>query len=198
MSAATATNGKPQRKQLVDQLDRLDSIIDTLAEGLNQAVADACREGTRLAVRDVLIEIASNPDLRALLAPQVHAPAPAAPDVPTEPKKPGVWSRIKSKVAGAKKAAADAITRAKEAVIRRCVIAGDAIVALGRTTGEALPVRKIVLVGLGVGLVVGAAGLVVPQTVAAVVSGAGAACTSIAVQTGNWLTRAARRVGLLS
>lgn len=34
MSAATATNGKP-RKQLADQLDRLDSIIDTLAEGLN-------------------------------------------------------------------------------------------------------------------------------------------------------------------
>ncbi|MCE9562625.1 MAG: hypothetical protein K8U57_11300 [Planctomycetes bacterium] len=33
--AATATmNGKPQRKQLADQLDRLDSIIDALAEGL--------------------------------------------------------------------------------------------------------------------------------------------------------------------
>ena len=39
--SATATNGKPTRNQLADQLDRLDGIIDTLAEGLNQAVADA-------------------------------------------------------------------------------------------------------------------------------------------------------------
>ena len=48
MSAPTVTNGKP-RKQLSDQLDRLDSIIDALAEGLPGAVTDACREGARAA-----------------------------------------------------------------------------------------------------------------------------------------------------
>jgi hypothetical protein len=197
MSTTTATNGKP-RKQLADQLDRLDGIIDALAEGLNQAVADAAREGTRLAVKDAIIEIMSNAELRAMLVPHAPAPAPKTPDVPPEPKKPGIWTRLKAKVAAARAAVAGAVTRAKEAVIRRCVIAGEAVVALGRMTGEALPVRKVVLVGLGVGLVVGVACLVVPQTAAAVVSGAGAACTSIAVQTGNWLTRAARRVGLLS
>ena len=37
----TTTNGKPKRKQLSEQLDRLDGIIDVLAEGLNKAVADA-------------------------------------------------------------------------------------------------------------------------------------------------------------
>ena len=197
MSTTTATNGKP-RKQLSEQLDRLDSIIDCLAEGLNQAVADACREGTRQAVRDVLIEVATNPELRAMLVPHVPAPAPA-PSIPTpEPKKPGIWSRFKSKVAAARAVVAGAVTKAKEAVIRRCVIAGEAVVALGRMTGEALPVRKVVLIGLGVGLVVGVACLVVPQTAAAVVGGAGAACTAVCVQVGNWLTRAARRVGLLS
>jgi len=198
MSATTAANGKPQRKQLSDQLDRLDSIIDALAEGLNQAVADACREGTRQAVKDVLVELVSNPELRAAVAPHAPSVPTQAPEAPPEPKKSGIWSRIKAQVAEAKKAAAGAATCAKEAVIRRFAIAGEAVVALGRMTGEALPVRKIVLVGLGVGLLVGVAGLVLPQTMAAVVSGIGAACTSVAVQTGNWLTRAARRVGLLS
>jgi len=44
----TATmNGRPQRKQLSDQLDRLDTMIDCLSDALPQAVADATREGTR-------------------------------------------------------------------------------------------------------------------------------------------------------
>ena len=68
MSATDTMNGKPQRKQLADQLDRLDGIIDALAAGLNQAVADAAREGTRLAVKDAIVEIMTNPELRALLA----------------------------------------------------------------------------------------------------------------------------------
>lgn len=198
MSAATVSNGKPQRKQLADQLDRLDAILDCLADGLNQAVADAAREGTRLAVKDAIIEIMSNPDLRALLVPPAPAVPTSAAQPAAEPKKPGVWSRIKAKAAALRAAASGVVTRVKEAVIRRCVIAGDAVVALGRATGETLPVRRVALVGLGVGVLVGAACLVVPQTTAAVVSGAGAACTAVCVQVGNWLTRAARRVGLLS
>jgi hypothetical protein len=211
MSTSTGTNGKPQRKQLADEIDRIDkqlgerldrfdTILDALAEGLNEAVADAAREGTRLAVKDAIVEIMSNAELRALLAPAQPTPAaPApAPSAPPEPKKPGLWSRIKAKVAAVRDAAAGAVTKVKEAVIRRCVIAGDAVVALGRATGESLPVRRIALVGLGVGLLVGVACLVLPQSVAATVSGAGAACSAVAVQTGNWLTRAARRVGILS
>jgi hypothetical protein len=197
MSNATATNGRP-RKQLSEQLDRLDGIIDALADGLNQAVADAAREGTRLAVKDAIIEIMSNPELRAMLAPQSPPPAAPAPAAMPEARKPGLWSRIKAKVAAARAAVAGAVTRAKEAMIRRTVIAGDAVVALGRATGESLPVRRIALVGLGVGLLVGVACLVLPQTTAAVVSGVGATCTAVSAQVGNWLTRAARRVGLLS
>jgi hypothetical protein len=198
MSATTA-NGRPARKQLCDQLDRLDGIIDALAEGLNQAVADACREGTRAAVRDVLIELATNPELRAMFTSLGAAPAPAPTlQAPPAPQGPGVWTRLKAKLATVREAAARAATAAKEAVIRRCVVAGEAVVALGRMTGETLPVRRMALVGLGLGLVVGVTCLLVPQTTAAVVSGAGAACTSVAVQTGQWLTRAARRVGLLS
>jgi hypothetical protein len=203
MSVTTTTNGKP-RKQLADQLDRLDGIIDALAEGLNGAVADAAREGTRLAVKDAIVEIMTNPDLRALLAPSVAPapppPTPAAPPaaVPPTPKKPRLWSRIKARVSAARTAVAGAVARVKEAVVRRFVIAGDAVVALGRATGETLPLRRVVLVGLGVGLLVGTACLVLPQTTAAVVGGISAAGTAVSVQVGNWLARAARRVGLMS
>ncbi len=198
-TTSTMANGKP-RKQLSDQLDRLDSIIDVLAEGLPGAVTDACREGARAAVKDAIIEIVSNPELRALIAPQQPVPvAPApTPASPPEPEKPGIWSRFKARIAAARDAVAGAATRAKEAMIRRCVIAGDAVVALGRATGESLPVRRVLVVGLCVGLVVGVACLAVPQTTAAVVGGVGAACTAVSAQVGNWLTRAARRVGLLS
>lgn len=77
-------------------------------------------------------------------------------------------------------------------------IAGDAVVALDRATGEPLPVRRVLLTGLGIGLVVGAACLILPQTTAAVVSGVGATGTAVGVQASRWLTRAARRVGLLN
>src|SRR5688500_4869728 len=159
MSAtATMTNGKP-RKQLSDQLDRLDSIIDVLAEGLPGAVTDACRDGARAAGTDATIEIVSNPERRAPIAPQQPVPAAPAPTpvAPPEPEKPGIWSRFKARIATARDAVAGAATRAKEAVIRRCVIAGDAVVALGRATGETLPVRRVLVVGLCVGLVVGVA-----------------------------------------
>ena len=58
----TTANGKPQRKQLSHQLDRLDRIIDAMVEGLPEAVADATRDGTRQAIRDVLTEVLTDPD----------------------------------------------------------------------------------------------------------------------------------------
>ena len=154
MSAATATNGKPQRKQLADQLDRLDGIIDALAEGLNGAVADAAREGTRLAVKDAIIEIMTNPELRALLVPHAHVPAPKTPDVPPEPKKPGIWSRIKAKVAAAKSAVVAFATKVKAAVVAKCVALTATVAAVGVAAGEAIPVRRVLGVTLGVGVLV--------------------------------------------
>src|SRR5262245_7520249 len=43
MSNTINTNGRPIRKSLASQLDRLDGIIDTLGDGLNEAVADVVR-----------------------------------------------------------------------------------------------------------------------------------------------------------
>ena len=78
MTATATMNGKPRRKQLADQLDRLDGIIDALAEGLNGAVADAAREGTRQAVKawglENLNKNASqySPTITAILLPEGH------------------------------------------------------------------------------------------------------------------------------
>jgi hypothetical protein len=200
MSATATMNGKPQRKQLADQLDRLDSIIDTLADGLNQVVADACREGTRQAVRNVLIEIANNPELRAMLVSQA-VPVPATAPIPANPpesKKPGLWTRLKAKIAAVRETLTGAATKAKDLVAAKYKSASNTVVAVSTATGEALPLRRVLWVGLGVGLLVGLVCLVVPHAAAAAISAVSVATTAVAAQIGTWLKRAARRLGLLS
>jgi hypothetical protein len=203
MSATATMNGKPQRKQLADQLDRLDSIIDALADVLPNTVADACREGARLAVKDAILEIIGNPELRALLvpAPIMPPPTPApAYEIPTTPPqpRPGWWSRLKGKITAAKEAVVEAAVKAKESVVGRCKSARDSVVAVGDATGEPVPVKQISMVAVGAAVVVGVACLVTPHAVAAVVGAVGAATTAVAVQTGCWLRRAARRFGLVN
>ena len=199
MSATATMNGKPQRRQLADQLDRLDGIIDALAEGLNGAVADACREGTRQAVRDVIIEIARNPELRAMLAPPAaYAPAAKTSANTPEPKKPGLWSRIKAKVATARTAVVAFATKVKTAVAAKVATVTATVAALGAAAGEAPPVRRALTVALGVGLLVALVCYQMPESVSAAVAGIGAAATAVLAQAGAWLKRAARRVGLLN
>ena len=201
--STTTMNGKPQRKQLGDQLDRLDAIIDLLAEGLPGAVADACREGARQAMKDVILEVLSSPELRAMIAlpppmpaPPMPVPAPVPP-APPEPK-PSMWSKLKAKIAIAKEAITGVTSKAKYAVTMKFNAAKDTITAIGNASGEAVPVRRILLVTLGVGVVAGVGCLVVPQTMAAVVGAVGVATTTLSIQAARWLRSAARRVGLVT
>jgi hypothetical protein len=53
--------------RVIDQLDRLDGIIDCLADGLNGAVRDAVRDGSRAALRDLLAEALADPATLAAL-----------------------------------------------------------------------------------------------------------------------------------
>jgi hypothetical protein len=125
MSAATVINNKPQRKQLSDQLDRLDLILDGLSEGLNGAVVDAAREGTRLAVKDAIVEIMTDPTLRARLR-EAAAPESAASPTPL-PKTPGFWARMKAKASQAATAVSQAASRVVDAAARGIRMAGDLI-----------------------------------------------------------------------
>jgi hypothetical protein len=196
--SATATdstlNGKPQRKQLGDQLDRLDGIIDALADGLPGAVAQAAQEGTRQAVKDAIIEILTNPDLRALITGM----APSVPPYPTPdaPTAPGFWSRAKAKFQDAKNAVGERYRAAKTVVVDRCRNATTTVAMTALTLTAMMPLRKILLVGVGVGLVVGAVSFVCPHGLSAVIGGIGGACTAIAAQVANWFRLSARAFGV--
>ena len=101
--STTTLNGKPQRKQLSDQLDRLDGIIDCLADALPDAVRDAVQEGTKAALQQVLLELFRNPDTLAMLRQGIPLPAPSpaveTPAIPpTPPTAPSFWSRCRSAI----------------------------------------------------------------------------------------------------
>ena len=91
----TNVNGRV-RKSLAEQIDRLDQILDGLAEGLNEAVALAVKEAIGLAVKEavqaVLTEVLTNPAVLAKLQAAAQAAQPEQPEQPDDapaPKGPG-------------------------------------------------------------------------------------------------------------
>jgi hypothetical protein len=187
MNTSTISNAKPPRKQLSDQLDRLDSILDVLGEGLNGAVAEASREGTRLAVRDAIVEILTDATLRSKL----HNAT--APETPVEPEhtdeKPGFWKRIKAyanqTVESVSRMASSAVTAAK-----------DKASALGQKASEAVQsirdlgtLKTTVLVAA---LTVAVVSYLAPHAISAAVSGISTAVAVVAVRFGVWLGRTRR------
>jgi hypothetical protein len=202
------TNHRPQRKQLSEQLDRLDGLIDLLADQLPQAVADATREGTRQAVRDVLAELFADPGVVA----RFRAALPTGNGVAE--RKPGTFARLKSAVrAGVTrvketvKAVADRVKNAAAATRVRVTNAATTtrvrvrttisrIAAAYRTLTTAVPLGRFAAVAVGVGVLVMTASYVAPHPVAALVGGIGATVTAAAVQVGGWVRRSARSLGL--
>jgi hypothetical protein len=188
--SATMTNGKP-RKQLSDQLDRLDeqlarqdAVIDALADGLNQAVGDAAKAGVREAVQAAVVELLTNIELRAAL----HKAT--APPVATRPT---VWDRLKAfgkKVVEKGKAAAAAI---------RGSVAGKAVVLKAAAAVAAGPLsvvwklRKGLAVGLGFGAVVTAVAVVAGKPIASALSGLAATVAALAVQVAVWVRGTVRQ-----
>jgi hypothetical protein len=173
MTTANAPNGKaPARKQLSDQLDRLDGIIDSLAEGLNATVADACREGTRAAVREVLLELVNNADLLAAVRASAAPPVPVA-ETPVPTESPSFWNRAKAGVRGAVTTATGAVRTLVKSVEAAVQPATDALKLTGTT-------KTVIAVALGVGLAAGAASLVCPTWVSAAVTGVTGAAAVVA------------------
>src|ERR1700722_13395261 len=75
MTTTTSSNGHVARKNLASQLDRLDSILDVLSDGLNEAVATVVQEAVGKAVELAVKEVLCNPDvlraMRSQAAPQL-------------------------------------------------------------------------------------------------------------------------------
>jgi hypothetical protein len=182
---ATTSNNRPQRKQLSEQLDRLDSMLDGLSDGLNSAVAEATREGTRLALKDALVEIMTDPALRAKLH-QATGPEPVDESASA---KPGILER-----------ATGGMRRMSEAICRgtaKLMESGRAQAkSLARTASEGVKaaralgsLKNLALVGIGVGVTVGVVALVAPHAVAAGLSGLCGGTAAVAVQLGRWTRR---------
>src|SRR4051812_49341922 len=141
-------NARP-RKQLADQLDRLeeqlqrhDAVLDALAEGLNGAVADAAREGTAAAVRAAVVTLLTDPDLRTALH---TASAP-----PRDPR-PSPWDRLKAAVQAAAtrvKAAARTAAAAVAARTARGAAAVGRVLARVRDSAHVRAAVRVLAAGL--------------------------------------------------
>ena len=183
MSATMTANGKP-RKQLSDQLDRLDAIIDALGEALPEAVTDAARAGSRQAVLDAITEVLTSPELKGFMQsmPPPNVMNPAEPETP----QPGPWARFKARIAAARAAVRD-----------RCRNYWSTVTASVRLLASVVPLKKVLVIGAAVGVAVAVVGYLCPHEVAAVVGGVAGACAAVAAQVGWWLRLAARRFGVL-
>ena len=104
MSTSINTNGQA-RKNLADQIDRLDGMLDGLSDGLNEAVADAVKNAVGAAVQQavqaVLREVLSKPELLARI--EAAPPAKTEP-VATPPQAPKIgwkerWASVRKTMA---------------------------------------------------------------------------------------------------
>jgi hypothetical protein len=182
MNTATISNAKAPRKQLSDQLDRLDSILDGLGDGLNGAVAEASREGCRMAVRDAIVELLIDPALRTRLHQATM------PETPAEPvhanNKPGFWKRIKTYAGQAAEAvkcmASNGMTAVKDKARVLSQKAAEAVQSI-RDLGT---LKTTVLV---TALTVAVVSYLAPHAISAAVSGISTAVAVVAVRFGVWL-----------
>jgi hypothetical protein len=185
---------RPQRKQLSEQLDRLDTILDGLGEGLNEAIADAARTATRMAVKDAVVELLINPDLRAKLHHASASHDPSVQAAPPTPTRPSMLSRLLSGAKATIAAIRQTAVRAAQGVANRIRTAGASIQAGFRLVSELTDLRLLVGLGLAVGVAAGVGTFFAPHEVAAAASGISSGIVAGAVQIGIAARRALRAV----
>jgi hypothetical protein len=175
---------QPQRKQLSDQLDRFDAILDGLAEGLNGAIADAAREGTRLAVKDAIVEILSNPDLKAVI--QSAGPIPV-PELTPRPKPESAWENLKTPLRNARAAVAAATEAARTVVGRQFRSIGRLAAGAGGSLTTAWKIKVAVLATAAVGVVAGLGGFYAAPHISMVLSATAGAFVALTIRTAIWV-----------
>jgi hypothetical protein len=121
----TLTNTtQPPRKNLASQIDRLDSILDGLAENLNEAVATAVQQAVAAAVQEAVklavIEVVTNAELQQLLRPM-----PPRAEAQKESPPGGLWGAVRG-----------AVVRAGQAVAAAAAATGGWLASAARKVGE--------------------------------------------------------------
>jgi hypothetical protein len=163
MSKNSLDNGTG-RKQLADQLDRLDGILDGLAESFNAAIATTVEKAVSGAVKEavegVLVEVLTNPVFQQLQ--KATAPEPtAAPEKQSSPSRlSSVWNWVCNKVRSTAGACTSAVCKVGRGVrlawqatgraVRGLVLAGVGVVAgVAYATRSSLGSAVATVVGLG-------------------------------------------------
>jgi hypothetical protein len=183
---------RPQRKQLSEQLDRLDTILDGLSEGLNEAIIDAARAATRLAVKDAVIELLTDPDLRTKLHEASASKETNSAETTAAVPRPGILSRLFGGAKAAISSVRQALNRAAKVVIKRIGRAAMTVTSTIRLMSGLTDLRLLIAVGLTIGVAVGIGTFAAPQQIAAAVSGISSGMAAVAVQLGIAARRAFR------
>jgi len=123
MSSALRNGAPKVRKNLADQIDRLDATLDGLADNLNQAVASAVKD----AVQNVLLEVLTNPEITSLVR------NPAGPDHAesdnesnsqrgerSKPAKRGFFSMLWNKTVKVARTISSGFARGASKVVQTC------------------------------------------------------------------------------
>lgn len=132
-----------------------------------------------------MAEVLANPDLRTLTRPVAAQPGTTSPG-------PSFWVRVQATVADLKAAVAAQTTRAVAAVSARCQSAGEAATTAAQTLGTAWRVRRLMLAGLGVGVV--AMIHTAPHAIVTTLGAVYAAVATAAVAAWLWVRGRTRRL----
>ncbi len=189
---STTTNGRAPRASLAQQIDRLDLILDNLSEGLQEAVAEAVKTAVSRAVEAALVEVLTNPELRRHLVPE---PKPA----PQPSQSVSFWSKAAGFVQGCWMGAHRVLSglwSATQTLAGKALVAGLSASRQGQRRLTNLSrriwlsvldvsvffrqLRRVLLVALGVGLLVGVGCFVAGPIVASAVSGIAGFVVSLA------------------
>jgi hypothetical protein len=185
------SNGRTVRKSLADQIDRLDTILDGLADALNESVADAVKEvigrAVSEAVQAAVAEVLSSPELlRAALArhePPAPAPEPAPPAPTLKEKLKGAAAKACEKV---KAAASQVKEKVRQAASLACA-AGKKVAKAAQNLPSTLSavgkaawaLRRPCAVAVGVGVLCGAACYCGGRVFSSVANGVGSAALTL-------------------
>src|SRR5262249_48251869 len=124
------SNGRPARKTLASQIDRLDTMLEGLSENLNEAVADAGRAAVVVAGREAgqagVSEVPADPQglaqrRHALPPPPVATPvATPAAGPPLKERMAQVWSWLGAKARSVLVACQGGLNRLGAAAVCQC------------------------------------------------------------------------------
>ena len=194
MTTANGTSSaRVARRSLSEQIDRLDGILDGLAEALNESVADAVRDVIGLAVREAVsaavTEVLSSPRLlQAALerhAPPEATPAPKPPTVRENLARVGnrLGEKVKQAAGLLREKLGGACTIACAAGKRVGKVAAVAPVVLGALARKAWAFRMPCAIALGAGVVCGAACYLGGPLMSAAANGLGGATVALSALT---------------